>query len=321
VDKNQVRLQRDELVKGYGPWTAHCIHLADNVYTFDHPQIESRLRRYLQIAADIVVEPLDRIRVLDLACLEGQFGVEFALHGANVVGIEGREVNVARAQFAKDTLSLDNLRRVQDDVRHLSRERYGKFDVILCLGILYHLDAPDVMEFMENIFETCTRVAIIDTHFSLEDRDSYVWKGNTYWGVYVEEHNSQATERQKLDALWHSIGNLRSFKLTRPSICNLLRHVGFTSVYECLNPYEYWPLPASDNRHVVWKDRTTFVAIKGRNQNLKSSPITEASPEINRPEKPKYYVWQEGDAPGRAKPGWARKLLRLLAATGQRRGR
>ena len=178
MDKNQVRLQRDELVKSYGPWTAHCIHLADNVYTFDHPQIKSRLRRYLQIAADIVVEPLDRIRVLDLACLEGQFGVEFALHGANVVGIEGREVNIARAQFAKDTLSLDNLRLVQDDVRNLSRERNGKFDVILCLGIFCHLDASDVMEFMESIFETCTRVAIINTYFSLEERDFYVWKGN-----------------------------------------------------------------------------------------------------------------------------------------------
>jgi 2-polyprenyl-3-methyl-5-hydroxy-6-metoxy-1,4-benzoquinol methylase len=103
VDKTQVRLQRDELAKRYGPWTAHCIHLTDNIYTFDHPQMETRLRRYVQIAADIVVEPLDKVRVLDLACLEAQFGIEFALHGANVVGIEGREVNIARAQFAKDT--------------------------------------------------------------------------------------------------------------------------------------------------------------------------------------------------------------------------
>jgi hypothetical protein len=81
-----------------------------------------------------------------------------------------------------------------------------------------------------------------------------------------------------------------------------------------LGPYHNpdWPLPARDNRQFVWEHRTTFVAIKGRNQSLKSSPITEASPEINRPEKPEYYVWQEGDAPGRAKPGWARRLLRSL---------
>jgi 2-polyprenyl-3-methyl-5-hydroxy-6-metoxy-1,4-benzoquinol methylase len=179
VDKTQVQLQRNELIKRYGPWTAHCIHLADNIYTFDYPHKDSRLRRILQIAADIVTERLDKVRVLDLACLEAQFGIEFALHGANVVGIEGRDVNVAKGQFAKEILSLDNFRLVQDDVRHLSRERYGTFDVILCLGILYHLDAPDVMDFVENIFETCTRLAVIDTHFSPEDKESYVWKGNT----------------------------------------------------------------------------------------------------------------------------------------------
>ena len=46
------------------------------------------------------------LRVLDLACLEAQFGIEFALHGSNVVGVEGREVNLAKAQFAKDIPQL-----------------------------------------------------------------------------------------------------------------------------------------------------------------------------------------------------------------------
>jgi 2-polyprenyl-3-methyl-5-hydroxy-6-metoxy-1,4-benzoquinol methylase len=102
----QIRLGRDNLVKLHGAWTAHCIYLGEGIYTFDEPQVpraDSRLRRCLQVAADMVLEPLDKIRVLDLACLEGMFAIEFALHGARVVGIEGREVNLAKAQFAKNT--------------------------------------------------------------------------------------------------------------------------------------------------------------------------------------------------------------------------
>ena len=89
--------------------------------------------------------------------------------------------------------------------------------------------------------------------------------------------------------------NPRSFQFTRASLCNLLRHVHFTSVYECLNPYQYhnpnWPLPADGEPHVVWNNRITLAAIKGQTQPLLSSPVTQASPEIDRPEKPRY--WEE----------------------------
>lgn len=292
--EERVRQQRDEIIAADGPWTAYSIHLGDDLYTFDYPINDPRLRRFLQIASDIVAKPLDTLRVLDLACLEGHYGIEFALHGASVVAIEGREVNLAKTRFAKDALSLNNLELVQDDVRNLSRARYGEFDVVLCLGILYHLDTPDTMDLVKNVFEVCKRAAIIDTLFDTVGTESYVWNGNVYRGGYWQEHSPDATEEEQLEKLWHSIGNSRAFVLTRASLQNLLRHVGFTSTYECLNPYEYvhpeWPLPATDDRHVIVRDRSTFLAIKGEPQRVMSSPITEATAEIDVPEKPEYYV-------------------------------
>src|SRR5438132_8218599 len=136
--------KKKEIIDRFGAWTAGCIHLADEVYTFDDPFWDSRLRRFLQIAADLTREPLNTLRVLDLACLEGQYGIEIALHGADVLAIEGREANLAKVRFAKDILSLDNLKVLLDDVRHLDVHRHGHFDIVLCLGILYHLDVPDV---------------------------------------------------------------------------------------------------------------------------------------------------------------------------------
>jgi 2-polyprenyl-3-methyl-5-hydroxy-6-metoxy-1,4-benzoquinol methylase len=66
-----------------------------------------------------------------------------------VVALEGRQANLEKARFVKGILDLDHLELVLDDVRNLNKDRYGFFDVVLCLGILYHLDTPDVMNFVE----------------------------------------------------------------------------------------------------------------------------------------------------------------------------
>ena len=58
---------------------------------------------------------------------------------------------------------LDKLELYKDDVRNLSRERYGEFDLVICSGILYHLDGKDVFPFIRRIYEVCTRVATVDT--------------------------------------------------------------------------------------------------------------------------------------------------------------
>jgi len=316
---DQIREQKRGIVERYGPWTAGCIHLADQVYTFDEPHWDTRLRRFLQIVVDLSGKPLESLRILDLACLEGQYGIEFALQGAHVQAIEGREANLAKVRFVKDALKLDNLALTLGDVRDLDEERYGRFDVVLCLGILYHLDAGDAVDFAERIWRVCQHMTIIDTHVSPDAAVSYTWKGHTYWGRYTDEHNSEATAEEKLAATWSSLDNVRSFQFTRASLYNLLRHVGFTSVYECLNPYEYhnpnWPRPTPADGHVVWKDRITLVAIKGRPQTLLSSPITDSLPERDRPEKPGYLDSQNTPAAPhtvrRVPSAIGRRLVRL----------
>jgi 2-polyprenyl-3-methyl-5-hydroxy-6-metoxy-1,4-benzoquinol methylase len=112
MNKEYMERVRQELIDRYGLWTAHCIHLGNKVYTFAEPQVpqlDSRLRRFLQVVADLSARPLNELRVLDLACLEGHFGIEFALHGSEVLAIEGREANIAKARFAKDVLAVDNI--------------------------------------------------------------------------------------------------------------------------------------------------------------------------------------------------------------------
>src|SRR6185312_9184851 len=88
------RALRDQIASQHGEWTAHDIRLAEGVSTRLGHGDHHRLRRCLQLAADLTGRPLDALRVLDLGALEGQYAIEFALHGAEAVAIEGRNANI-----------------------------------------------------------------------------------------------------------------------------------------------------------------------------------------------------------------------------------
>lgn len=178
------------VVAEHGPWTAHNIRLGGRLSTIG-PQLtgdELRAKRIVRVVGDVCRTDFRQLRVLDLGCLEGLYGIEFARVGADVLGIDGREENIAKAQFSKEALGLENIRFVVDDVRHLSPEKYGSFDVVLCLGILYHLDVPDAFEFVEACARSCTRMFIADTHVSLSRAVSVTHRGKAYAGRRYQEH-------------------------------------------------------------------------------------------------------------------------------------
>lgn len=277
IDTQDIIRRKAEIEQQYGKWVAHNIKLAEGVYTMspDGAANKTAPLHILQAVADVVGAPLNSLRVLDLACLEGAYAIEFALHGARVVGIEGRRINIAKAEFAKEVLGLANLELFEDDVRNLSEEKYGRFDVILCCGLLYHLDVPDVFEFMERVSSVCDRILFLDTHVSLRSEESVEYKGKTYHGWHYHEFSPAATDAQKALSNESSLDNNESFWFTRRSLWNLIKNVGFTSAYMCVNP----AFPMGYN------DRDAFIAVKGRLQTVISSPAINDSPIPEWPEQ------------------------------------
>lgn len=310
---DSLKTRMAEVVERHGEWTAMSIHLGDGVYTRAGEHYDDRLRRLLQVAADAVGRPLDQVRVLDLACLEGHYAVEFALHGARAMGIEGREDNLAKARFAGEALGLgDRLEMVQGDVRSLNRAAHGGFDIVLCAGILYHLDQPDVFRFLERIHEVCDRCAIFDTFVSVLPEVSCEFGGQQYHGRYYTEHAPTATEESKLKDPWASIDNIRSFWFTRQSLYNALTAVGFTSVLECHTP----PTPG------VPCDRVTLLAFKGEKVRVLSSPTTDDRPVPLWPERVESQLHPSQDPAvlrrrriGRMLPGPVKKTLKSVLMT------
>ena len=268
MDRAEILLRRDELSETYGAWH-DTIALGDGVYTVsDHPRRKReriRVRSILQAAADGLSMPLGDARVLDLGAAEGVFAVEFALHGAEVLAFEGRTSNVEKIRFVRDALNLERLHVAHQDVRELSREEHGEFDIVLCLGVLYHLESASAVSLAHKIAEVCRRVAIIDTHISLKPKQSTIADGQTYSGRIVREFDPGSTQQQdRLSRV--SIGNPESMWFTRPSLYNLLGDAGFTSVLEVRVP-----------RYEKHSDRVTLVAFRGVEQELESG-ITEDEP-------------------------------------------
>lgn len=259
----------------HGPWTAYNINLGFGIETA--PQFACahlRLRRVVQTIADFGSKPWDRLRILDLASLEGIFALEFGAHGAQVVAIEGREQNNARARFAAESLGLSNIEFVTDDVRNLSEEKYGRFDVVLCSGILYHLPGEQGCEFIRSIADVCSRLAIIDTHVGLRETSSFSWRGRQYQGVTFSEHSANDTGAAKMSRTCASLDNNDSFWLTKPSLLNLLRDVGFTSISEVLRPKSF----------ADFADRVTLAAIRGELQQIAMSRELQETLEPDWPE-------------------------------------
>ncbi len=84
-------------------------------------------------------------RALDLACCEGWFAHRLLDWGAHeVIGVDIREQSVRRAELVRDYLGIDaqRLRFETGDVLALRPEDLGTFDVVLCLGLIYHVEHP-----------------------------------------------------------------------------------------------------------------------------------------------------------------------------------
>ena len=80
--------------------------------------------------------------VLDLACNEGFFTIEFARRGsASARGLDIRPENIAKAELVRRSFQLDRCSFAVEDVT--SCDLAGETaDIVLLLGIIYHVEDP-----------------------------------------------------------------------------------------------------------------------------------------------------------------------------------
>jgi SAM-dependent methyltransferase len=221
-----------------------------------------KVRRIMQLTRDLAGRPFEALRILDLGCGEGVYAIEAALRGAEVLALDARTERMALGAACAARHGLRRVRFVQDDVRNVSRAGHGPFDVVYLLGLLYHLDGPDLFPVLERVADVCTGLLLVDTLISLEGSEAVIWRERTYRGQRHREHADEDPDAVRRARVLRSIDNTWSFRLTRPSLIRALHDVGFTSVLEGHVPLE--PGKAAD--------RVTIAALRGTPVRLSTYP-------------------------------------------------
>ncbi len=106
-------------------------------------------------------------RVLDLGCNAGFWSLCALEAGCDfVVGIDAQPVNLAQAQFVFDVKGIARERYLfkRADVLDMNLDHLGEFDMVLCLGLLYHLNQPIAL--LDKIARVGRDLVLIDTRLS-----------------------------------------------------------------------------------------------------------------------------------------------------------
>ncbi len=108
-------------------------------------------------------------RVLDLGCADGLYSIWAARRGAtHVVGIERNRQNYGRARWLCHTLGADRIDIRWRSVKGCQGE--DSFDLVLCLGLIYHLVDP--LGTLHAIRRQCARALVLSSAVDLPDDDS-----------------------------------------------------------------------------------------------------------------------------------------------------
>jgi SAM-dependent methyltransferase len=159
--------------------------------------------------------------VLELGSLEGGHSVELARRGFQVVAVEGREENVRRARWICRLFKTGGS-VVCADLEATPLSVFGRFDLIFCSGLLYHLPKP--WELVEQ-FPAAAPALFLSTHYAEEEEVTVSGLGGRWY-----------KELGRTDPL--SGLSARSFWPTREALLELLETNGYDVevVRDCAHP-------------------------------------------------------------------------------------
>ena len=197
-------------------------------------------RGYSEARREIASKFLEAVRrampmdtALDVGCGIGYFSKFLRDSGFHVMGLDGRQENVTEAKRRYPEITF-----VNRDVEAVGLEELGGFDLVLCFGLLYHLENP--FRAIRNLHSITAKVLLVE---------SMCAPGMLPSLQLVDESRA---EDQGL--------NYVAFYPTEACLVKMLYRAGFSHVYG------FAELPGhSAFRASMWKrkERTILAASKG----------------------------------------------------------
>jgi len=169
---------------------------------------DRRLDQFFQCFPDVQT-------ILELGSLEGGHTFSLGKHPGvqRVIGMEGRAANVDRARLVQHLLGINNVEFVTANLESTDLAKFGQFDAVFCVGLLYHLPEPWIL--VGQIARVTERLFVWTHYADMRKADQIV---HGYQGRMYQEQGL-------VDPL--SGMSAKSFWPTYDSLMNMLNDSGF----------------------------------------------------------------------------------------------
>lgn len=135
----QKRLENE--IAALGPWF-HNLHLPDGTETAPSHFLGDFPRYKWQALAPHLPARLDGWTALDIGCNAGYYSFELARRGARVRGIDVDPHYLRQAEWAAQELGLEDAIEFREMQVYDLAEEEEQFDLVLFMGVFYHLRYP-----------------------------------------------------------------------------------------------------------------------------------------------------------------------------------
>jgi SAM-dependent methyltransferase len=200
-----------------GPWR-NRVWFNDRVHAGpESPRAEARSRELFAACRALVPGLGPGVDVLDLGALNGVLYAPFAAAGCRVIAVDCREGNCRKMRLLNRARDWD-IEVVRTDVRGWSSWPAG--GVILCCGLLYHLEVEDAVALLHALVEARPRLLVLDSMYASSPEMSRLVHGSTWHYEPVREPGTTVEER--LGVADASAGNAEGHRLVAAEVVRFL---------------------------------------------------------------------------------------------------
>lgn len=106
-------------------------------------------------------ERVQELTCLDIGCHQGYYSIAMARRGWSVTGVDAREENLNSARFASHASGFPAIDYHCGRVETLARDEGREYDLVLFLGVLYHVEDP--MCCLRQVAHVTRQMCVIET--------------------------------------------------------------------------------------------------------------------------------------------------------------
>jgi tRNA (mo5U34)-methyltransferase len=191
-------------------WWHTGIDLGEGVITRGRSNPRMNLLPFLGLADDLTGKT-----VLDICTWDGFMAFECEERGATVTAVDSFAWDKSNAELTKHKTGRDGfdlarkvkkskVKPIHCDVLDLSVKKLGTFDIVLFLGVLYHMRHPLLA--LEKVAPLVGDLLIVETFVDRRDADTptmFFYPGNE---LNSDETNWWGPNRACVEAMLHSVG-------------------------------------------------------------------------------------------------------------------